>query len=92
MIELLYLSGLTPLKLDTTFERIEIYLKPLRKYLSRLNTTIEDQIKSRKALLISLIDYIIFKNNYIRQAEDFLEIRKNFTNKNGRIGYTFKWV
>ena len=56
--------------LNSNIETVEVYLKPIRKYIYRLHIKLEDQIKHRRAIwLMAVRDYLITKAFYKKDAK-----------------------
>lgn len=75
------------------YRYIEPYLKMVRKYLTRHNVKIEDQIKYRFPVwLLSIEDYLEVKYRFAKEAEETLPIFKATTDKKGDITRHVKWI
>lgn len=65
---------------------IELYLKLVRKYLTRHHIRIEDQIRYRFAVwLLTVEDYLLLKFRYMHEYEESVPIIKHATDNNGNI-------
>ena len=79
--------------INSNIETIELYLKPLRKYLNRTDINLECQIKHIRAIwLLSVRDYLITKTFYETNAKKLIEFRKACTDKKGHMFYHSKWI
>lgn len=72
---------------------IEPYLKMVRKYLTRNNIKIEDQIRYRFAIwLLNTEEYLEINYRYLKEAEETIPITKNTTDRRGNITRHIRWV
>ena len=64
--------------LNSNVETVELYLHPLEKYFIKTCIKLEEQIKHRKAAwLIGVRDFILTKEFYERDAENFIEFNRS---------------
>ena len=79
--------------LNSNVETVELYLHPLEKYFIKTCIKLEEQIKHRKAAwLIGVRDFILTKEFYEWDAENFIEFQKIYTDRKGNLFHSTTWL
>lgn len=72
---------------------IKLYLKLVRKYLTRQNIKIEDHIRYRFAVwLLTVEDYLELKFRYTNESEEPIPVIKHTIDKRGNFSRHISWI